>query len=186
MQIETTELPEVLLLTPRRFEDQRGSFSETFNARAFAALTGVQADFVQDNQSVSMPGVLRGLHYQIEQAQGKLVRVMSGAIHDVAVDLRRASPRFGHWVARRLDAERGQQLWVPAGFAHGFLALADGAVVMYKTTDYYAPEHERCIRWDDGQLAIDWPLHELAASPAPLLSDKDARGSELATAEVYP
>ena len=180
MQAQATQIAEVLLLTPRVFEDARGFFMETWQRRAFADL-GIDHDFVQDNHSCSARGTLRGLHYQIRQPQGKLVRVSAGEIFDVAVDLRRSSPTFGQWAAARLSAHNRHQLWVPPGFAHGFLALTD-AEVQYKCTDYYAPEHERTLLWDDPRIAVDWPL-PIAGSP--LLSPKDAAGSRLAEAECY-
>jgi len=155
MQAISTKLPGVLILEPKVFGDERGFFFESFNARAFAEATGLQCEFVQDNHSRSQRGVLRGLHYQVQQAQGKLVRVSAGEVFDVAVDLRRSSPTFGKWVGTLLSAENKRQLWVPAGFAHGFVVLSEFAEFLYKTTDYYAPEHERCIRWDDPSLAID-------------------------------
>lgn len=176
-----TALSEVLLLEPRVFGDERGFFYESFNARAFAEVTGVQREFVQDNHSRSQRGVLRGLHYQIEQPQGKLVRVTAGEVLDIAVDIRRSSPTFGKWVGVRLSADNKQQLWVPEGFAHGFVVLSEYAEFLYKTTDYYAPAHERCIRWDDPELAIDWQLNE-----APQLSAKDQAGSSLREAELFP
>lgn len=179
-----TELPEVLILEPRVFGDARGFFMESFNARAFAEATGVALPFVQDNHSRSAHGVLRGLHYQIAQPQGKLVRVASGRVFDVAVDMRRSSPRFGRWVGVELSADNHRQLWVPPGFAHGFLVLSDGCDFLYKTTDYYAPQHERCLRWDDPQLGIRWPLHELRG--APTLSAKDAAGAGWGEAACYP
>jgi len=181
MNVIATDLPEVLILEPRVFGDARGFFYESWNRRAFLDATGVDADFVQDNHSRSARGVLRGLHYQIRQPQGKLVRVIAGEVYDVAVDVRRASAHFGRWTACRLSAENHRMLWVPPGFAHGFLVLSDSAEFLYKTTDYYAPEHERCIRWDDPQLAIPWPLEG-----APALSAKDQAGAALADAEVYP
>ncbi|MCZ4324377.1 dTDP-4-dehydrorhamnose 3,5-epimerase [Pseudomonas anguilliseptica] len=181
MQAIKTELPGVLILEPKVFGDQRGFFFESFNARAFAEATGLQCEFVQDNHSRSQLGVLRGLHYQVQQAQGKLVRVTAGEVYDVAVDLRRSSPTFGHWVGVHLSAENKRQLWVPAGFAHGFVVLSEFAEFLYKTTDYYAPEHERCIRWDDPTLAIEWPL-----DGAPQLSPKDQSGLSFAEAQVFP
>lgn len=181
MQAINTELPGVLILEPRVFGDERGFFFESFNARAFAEATGLQCEFVQDNHSRSQRGVLRGLHYQVQQAQGKLVRVSVGEVFDVAVDLRRSSPTFGKWVGTLLSAENKRQLWVPAGFAHGFVVLSEFAEFLYKTTDYYAPEHERCIRWDDPSLAIDWPL-----DGAPQLSAKDQAGLSFADAQVFP
>lgn len=182
MNIIATDLPEVLIIEPQVFGDERGFFYESFNARRFAELTGVQRNFVQDNHSRSARGVLRGLHYQLQQAQGKLVRVSAGEVFDVAVDVRRHSAHFGKWVGVHLSAENKRQLWVPEGFAHGFLVLSEYAEFLYKTTDYYAPAHERSIRWDDPQLAIDWPLDGLT----PVLSAKDQQGSPLADAEVFP
>ena len=181
MRVTETALPEVKLIAPRRFEDDRGYFAETWNARAFAE-AGIAATFVQDNHSRSARGVLRGLHYQIEQAQGKLVRVAAGRAFDVAVDLRRSSPRFGQWVGVELSAEAMNMLWVPPGFAHGFLSLEDGTDLLYKCTEYYAPAHERTLRWSDPALGIDWPLDGLE----PLLSGKDEAGVPLAEADVYP
>lgn len=181
MQAISTKLPGVLILEPRVFGDERGFFFESFNARAFAEATGLQCEFVQDNHSRSQRGVLRGLHYQVQQAQGKLVRVSAGEVFDVAVDLRRSSPTFGKWVGTLLSAENKRQLWVPAGFAHGFVVLSEFAEFLYKTTDYYAPEHERCIRWDDPSLAIDWPLDGV-----PQLSAKDQAGLSFAEAQVFP
>lgn len=181
MNIIATALPEVLVIEPQVFGDERGFFYESFNAKRFAELTGVQRDFVQDNHSRSARGVLRGLHYQLQQAQGKLVRVTAGEVYDVAVDVRRSSPTFGQWVGMRLSAQNKRQLWVPEGFAHGFLVLSDYAEFLYKTTDYYAPAHERSIRWDDPQLAIDWPLDGLT----PVLSAKDQQASAFSEAEVF-
>ncbi len=181
MRVIATELPDVQIIEPRVFGDDRGFFYESFNARQFADLTGVDCTFVQDNHSRSARGVLRGLHYQVQQAQGKLVRVSAGEVFDVAVDIRRNSPTFGRWVGTLLSAENKRQLWIPEGFAHGFLVLSEFAEFLYKTTDYYAPQHERCIRWDDPQLAIDWPL-----TTAPLLSGKDQAGTTLAAAELFP
>ena len=176
-----TGLPGLLLLEPKVFGDSRGFFFESFNAREFARQTGVDLDFVQDNHSKSAAGVLRGLHYQICQPQGKLVRVSAGAVFDVAVDLRRTSPTFGRWYGTTLSADNHRQLWIPPGFGHGFVVISDSAEFLYKTTAYYAPEHERCIRWDDPDLGIDWPL----AGP-PALSVRDAEGVAFALAEVYP
>jgi len=181
MQVVTTALPDVLILEPKVFGDERGFFFESFNARQFAEATGLHPEFVQDNHSRSAKGVLRGLHYQVQQAQGKLVRVTAGEVFDVAVDLRRSSPTFGQWVGVHLSAENKRQVWVPEGFAHGFVVLSEFAEFLYKTTDYYAPEHERCIRWDDPTLAIDWPLTE-----APLLSAKDQTGLSFQDAAVFP
>lgn len=180
MQVEVTPLADLLLITPRVFGDARGFFYESFNQRAFAEATGVTAAFVQDNHSRSAQHVLRGLHYQIRQAQGKLVRVTQGAVFDVAVDLRRASPSFGQWYGVNLSADNKQMLWIPPGFAHGFLVLSDSAEVQYKATDYYAPDHERSLRWDDPAIAIGWPL-----SAMPLLSAKDEQGLMMAQAELF-
>ncbi len=182
MQVQPLAIPEVLLLTPRVFGDERGFFFESFNARAFREATGLSLDFVQDNHSRSVRHVLRGLHYQVEQAQGKLVRVVQGEVFDVAVDIRRSSPTFGQWVGARLSAENKQQLWVPPGFAHGFLTLSESAEFLYKTTDYYAPAHERCIAWNDPEIAVDWPLE----GSTPQVSAKDAQGLSLASAELFP
>ena len=182
MKVIATALPEVLILEPQVFGDERGFFYESFNARRFAEATGVNREFVQDNHSRSARGVLRGLHYQLQQAQGKLVRVSAGEVYDVAVDVRRSSPNFGKWVGVHLSAENKRQLWVPEGFVHGFLVLSEYAEFLYKTTDYYAPAHERCIRWDDPQLAIDWPLDGLS----PQLSAKDQQGLSLTDAETFP
>jgi len=180
MNIIQTEIPEVLILEPKVFGDERGFFYESFNARRFAEATGCDVDFVQDNHSRSIKGVLRGLHYQIQQPQGKLVRVAVGEVWDVAVDIRKGSPTFGKWVGVSLSATNHRQLWVPAGFAHGFVVVSDVAEFLYKTTDYYAPEHERCIRWNDPTLAIPWPLED-----EPSLSAKDKQGLELAQAELF-
>tara|TARA_Y100001951_G_scaffold101200_1_gene105723 strand:- start:7436 stop:7984 length:549 start_codon:yes stop_codon:yes gene_type:complete len=181
VKVIETALPEVLILEPQVFGDERGFFFESFNAKRFAEATGLQRDFVQDNHSRSARGVLRGLHYQLQQAQGKLVRVSAGEVYDVAVDVRRSSANFGKWVGVHLSAENKRQLWVPEGFAHGFLVLSDYAEFLYKTTDYYAPAHERCIYWDDAQLAIDWPLDGLT----PQLSLKDQQGVSLSEAETF-
>jgi dTDP-4-dehydrorhamnose 3,5-epimerase len=181
MQVVTTALPDILILEPKVFGDERGFFFESFNARQFAEATGLHREFVQDNHSRSAKGVLRGLHYQVQQAQGKLVRVTAGEVFDVAVDLRRNSPTFGQWVGVHLSAENKRQLWVPEGFAHGFVVLSEFAEFLYKTTDYYAPEHERSIRWDDPTLAIDWQLTE-----APQLSAKDQAGLNFKDAPVFP
>ncbi|WP_137718582.1 dTDP-4-dehydrorhamnose 3,5-epimerase [Methylobacillus flagellatus] len=180
MQVEETPLADLLLITPRVFGDARGFFYESFNQRAFAEATGVTAAFVQDNHSRSAQHVLRGLHYQVRQAQGKLVRVTQGVVFDVAVDLRRASVSFGQWYGVNLSSENKQMLWIPPGFAHGFLVLSDSAEVQYKTTDYYAPDHERSLRWDDPAIGIDWPL-----SAMPLLSAKDEQGMLMAQAELF-
>jgi dTDP-4-dehydrorhamnose 3,5-epimerase len=180
VKVTPTAVPDVLVLEPKVFSDQRGFFLESWNERAFAA-AGICARFVQDNHSRSGRNVLRGLHYQIRQAQGKLVRAIAGEIYDVAVDVRRASPTFGRWVGERLSADNRRMLWVPPGFAHGFLVVSEVAEVLYKATDYYAPEHERTIAWNDPDLAISWPL----AGP-PVLSAKDAAGTRFRDAEVYP
>lgn len=180
VQVVTTSLPDVLVLEPRVFGDERGFFMESFNACVFAELTGLQREFVQDNHSRSQKNVLRGLHYQIQHPQGKLVRVVSGAVFDVVVDLRRASPTFGHWEGFTLSAENKRQLWVPEGFAHGFLVQTESAEFLYKTTDYYHPLHERSLLWNDAALGINWPL-----DGEPLLSTKDAAGKTLHEAEVF-
>ena len=177
MNVTPTAIPDVLLLTPKVFGDSRGFFFESFNERVFEAAIGGPAHFVQDNHSRSGRGVLRGLHYQLEQPQGKLVRVVAGAVFDVAVDIRRDSPTFGRWVAAELTADNHHQLWIPPGLAHGFLVLSDSAEFLYKTTDYYAPAHERCILWNDPVLDIRWPLEG-----QPILSTKDAAGVSLTTA----
>lgn len=181
MNFIPTSIPDVLLIEPRLFGDERGFFMETYRADLFAS-TGIPTTFVQDNHSGSRQGILRGLHYQIRQAQGKLVRVVAGEIFDVAVDLRRSSPTFGHWVGNVLSAQNRLQMWVPPGFAHGFLVLSEWAEVLYKATDYYAPEWERSLLWSDPQLAIRWPLPE---GQLPLLSAKDAAGVPFAQAELY-
>jgi dTDP-4-dehydrorhamnose 3,5-epimerase len=180
MNVVTTPLAGLLVLEPRVFGDDRGYFFESFNARRFAELTGVTLPFVQDNHSRSAKGVLRGLHYQIQQAQGKLVRVTEGAVFDVAVDLRQSSPTFGQWFGTELSAENKRQLWIPAGFAHGFVVTSDFASFLYKTTDYWAPEHERAVRWNDPAIGIDWPL-----DGEPQLSGKDLAAALLADAEVF-
>ncbi|WP_248732422.1 dTDP-4-dehydrorhamnose 3,5-epimerase [Pseudomonas sp. MWU13-2517] len=181
MNVIATELPGVLIIEPKIFGDERGFFYESFNAREFARASGLQLQFVQDNHSRSQKGVLRGLHYQLEHAQGKLVRVIAGEVLDVAVDIRRSSPHFGKWTSVRLSAENNRQLWVPPGFAHGFVVLSDHAEFLYKTTDYYTPSAERCIRWDDADLNIDWQL-----SASPTLSAKDQNGKSLKEADLFP
>lgn len=181
MHIVRTAISDVVLIKPSIFGDSRGFFFESFNQRAFNKATGTDHHFVQDNHSRSAKGVLRGLHYQIQQPQGKLVRVVRGAVLDVAVDLRRTSPTFGQWVGEELSEDNHHQLWVPPGFGHGFVVLSDVAEFLYKTTDYYAPVHERCIVWNDPTLAIDWKL----AQP-PVLSTKDAQGRMLSEAELFP
>jgi dTDP-4-dehydrorhamnose 3,5-epimerase len=182
MQATSTTLPEVLILEPKVFGDERGFFFESFNARTFREVTGVTSQFVQDNHSRSIQQVLRGLHYQLEHPQGKLVRVVAGEVFDVAVDIRRSSPRFGRWVGVALSAQNKRQLWIPPGFAHGFLVVSDSAEFLYKTTDYWYPEDERSIRWDDTQIGIEWP----AVGGLPVVSKKDAGASSLADAAVFP
>ncbi|WP_294766025.1 dTDP-4-dehydrorhamnose 3,5-epimerase [uncultured Rhodoferax sp.] len=172
MQVTRTAIADVLLIQPKVFGDARGFFFESFNEKAFREATGVTLPFVQDNHSKSAHGVLRGLHYQTQQAQGKLVRVVAGEVFDVAVDIRRNSPTYGKWVGEILSADNKRQLWVPPGLAHGFLVLSESAEFLYKTTDYYAPAFERCIAWDDPDLAIAWPPLDIP----PLLSAKDAAG----------
>lgn len=184
MKVERTAIPEVLVLEPRVFCDSRGFFYENYNRRTFAQATGLNVDFVQDNHSRSSQYVLRGLHYQLRQPQGKLVRVTAGEIWDVVVDLRRSSSSFGRWAGMKLDAASARMLWVPPGFAHGFLVLSEHAEVQYKATDYYAPEHERTLLWNDPALAIAWPLEAIPAAQ-PTISDKDRRGTPLAAAETY-
>jgi dTDP-4-dehydrorhamnose 3,5-epimerase len=184
MKVTATDIPDVLLLEPKVFGDARGFFLESFNRKVFREATGIDPDFVQDNHSRSARGVLRGLHYQVQQPQGKLVRVVRGAIFDVAVDVRRSSPTFGRCVAEVLSEDNQRQLWIPAGFAHGFLVLTEFADFLYKATDYYAPEHERCIAWNDPTLAIPWPLAD-AGVAEPLVSAKDRAGSPLAGADLF-
>ena len=181
MNVIRTAIPEVVIIEPKVFGDARGFFFESFNQKAFNEATGTNHPFVQDNHSRSAQGVLRGLHYQIQQPQGKLVRVVRGAVIDVAVDIRKSSPTFGQWVAEELSEDNHRQLWVPPGFAHGFVVLSEMAEFLYKTTDYYAPAHERCIAWNDPTLAIDWKLD----GRQPLLSAKDAQGPPLAQAELF-
>lgn len=180
MTVTPTNLPEVLLIDPKVFGDARGFFFESFNQRALAEKAGIAGGFVQDNHSRSARNVLRGLHYQIRQPQGKLVRVVAGEVFDVAVDLRRSSPNFGKWAGFTLSAENKRMAWIPAGFAHGFVVLSEYAEFLYKTTDYWAPEYERCIRWDDPDIGIAWPL-----AGEPLLSAKDQAGMALGQAEVF-
>lgn len=180
MRVIATAVPEVLILEPRVFGDARGFFFESYNRRTFREATGIDVEFVQDNHSLSARNVLRGLHYQIRQAQGKLVRVIAGEVYDVAVDIRRSSPSFGRWAAFTLSAESRQMAWIPAGFAHGFLVTSESAEVLYKSTDFYAPQHERTIVWDDPDLALPWPL-----AGAPLLADKDRRGASFRDAELF-
>ena len=180
MKAIQTSIPDLLIIEPKVFGDERGFFFESFNRRKFAELTGRDADFVQDNHSRSAKNVLRGLHYQIQHPQGKLVRVVQGAVLDVAVDIRRSSPTFGQHVTAELSAENKRMFWIPEGFAHGFVVLSNTAEFLYKTTDYWHPEHERCIRWDDPALAIDWRL-----PTSPSLSGKDAQGKAFAEAELF-
>lgn len=180
MKIVQTDIPDVLVIEPHVFGDDRGFFYESYNERAFLEKIGIKDHFVQDNHSRSAKNVLRGLHYQIQQPQGKLVRVVVGAVFDVAVDLRKSSKTFGQSVGIHLSAENKQQLWIPAGFGHGFVVLSDYAEFLYKTTDYYAPQHERCIQWNDPDLAIAWPIQD-----EPVLSVKDRAGKLLREAEVF-
>lgn len=180
MQAIQTEIPDVFIIEPKVFGDERGFFFESFNARRFAELTGANPQFVQDNHSRSVKGVLRGLHYQIRQPQGKLVRVVSGEVWDVAVDIRRSSPTFGKWVGVTLSAENKRQLWIPEGFAHGFVVVSEAAEFLYKTTDYWAPEYERSIIWNDPTLNLPWPL-----DGEPSLSAKDRQGALLEQAETF-
>ena len=174
-----TAIPDVLILEPKVFGDSRGFFFESFNAKDFANVTGLDVNFVQDNHSKSAKGVLRGLHYQLQQAQGKLVRVTQGAVFDVAVDIRKSSPTFGKWVGCELSDTNHRQFWVPAGFAHGFVVISESADFLYKTTDYYAPAHEKCIAWNDPSIGIQWP-----EGITPLLSTKDQQGVSLKEAEA--
>jgi dTDP-4-dehydrorhamnose 3,5-epimerase len=180
MQIKTTDIPDVLILEPKVFGDDRGFFYESFNARRLKELTGIDRHFVQDNHSKSAKNVLRGLHYQIQQPQAKLVRVVAGEVFDVIVDIRKSSPTFGRWLGMQLSAENKRQLWIPEGFAHGFLVTSESAEFLYKTTDYYAPEHERCILWNDPAIGIEWPTDSI-----PTLSVKDKNGCKLAAAAVF-
>lgn len=184
MKVLATELPEVLILEPQVFVDDRGSFSEIYNRRAFAKVIGSDPQFVQDNHSRSVQGVLRGLHYQVRQTQGKLIQVIHGTVYSVGVDIRRSSPRYGRWTGAELSAQARRQLWMPPGFAHGFLVLSEQAEVLYKATDFYDPDAERCIRWDDPDLAIRWPAIRQGGSPR--LSEKDALGRRLRDAETLP
>lgn len=180
MNIIQTQIPDVLIFEPKVFGDERGFFYESFNASAFQQATGLNVNFVQDNHSKSAKNVLRGLHYQIEQAQGKLVRVTQGEVFDVAVDMRASSATFGQWVGAHLSAENKRQMWVPPGFAHGFLVLSDFAEFLYKTTDFYAPQHECCLKWDDPSIGIKWPSQGM-----PLLSAKDQLGLSLQDAKKF-
>ncbi|MFJ3053734.1 dTDP-4-dehydrorhamnose 3,5-epimerase [Pseudomonas nitroreducens] len=180
MKATPMAIPDVVLFEPRVFGDERGFFFESFNQKVFDEVVGRPVTFVQDNHSRSIKGVLRGLHYQVQQPQGKLVRVVQGEVFDVAVDIRRGSPTFGQWVGAHLSAENKHQLWVPEGFAHGFVVLSETAEFLYKTTDYYAPAHERCIAWNDPQIGIEWPF-----AGDPQLSTKDQLGKQLIEADVF-
>ena len=180
MRVIPTAIPDVLIIEPKVFGDARGFFFESFNQRAFNEATGLNVQFVQDNHSRSAKGVLRGLHYQIEHAQGKLVRVVQGAVFDVAVDIRKSSPTFGKWVGIELTAENFRQMWIPAGFAHGFLVLSETADFLYKTTDYYMPDYERSILWKDANIGIEWPMRE-----NPLISEKDKVACQFKEAECF-
>jgi dTDP-4-dehydrorhamnose 3,5-epimerase len=180
VKVLPTAIPEVLLLEPTVFSDPRGFFFESYNQRTFREATGLDVDFVQDNKSFSVRNVLRGLHYQVRQAQGKLISVAAGDIFDVAVDLRRGSPTFGKWVSADLSGANHRMIWIPPGFAHGYLVTSEHALIHYKVTDYYAPEHERTLLWNDPELAIAWPLEA-----EPILSDKDRRGARLGSAELF-
>ncbi|MEJ8854754.1 dTDP-4-dehydrorhamnose 3,5-epimerase [Variovorax robiniae] len=181
MKATPTAIPEVIVIEPKVFGDERGFFYESFNQKAFDEAVGQHVEFVQDNHSRSAKGVLRGLHYQIQQPQGKLVRCVRGAVFDVAVDIRKSSPTFGKWVGVELSEANHKQLWVPVGFAHGFLVLSESAEFLYKTTDFYAPAYERCIAWDDAEVGVEWPDIQLA----PVLSSKDAQGVSLEASERF-
>jgi len=180
MRVTPTTIPDVLLIEPTVFEDDRGFFYESYNEREWQRQTGIKPKFVQDNHSGSAKNVLRGIHYQIKQPQGKLVRVVVGEVYDLAVDLRRGSPTFGQWIGHRLSAENKKSLWLPEGFGHGFLVLSDVAEFLYRTTDFYVPQHERCIIWNDPDLNIQWPI-----SGKPVLSEKDSQGIRFSEAEMY-
>lgn len=181
MKVIPTTIPDVLIFEPKVFGDERGFFMESFNQKVFDEAVGRHVEFVQDNHSRSSKGVLRGLHYQIQQPQGKLVRVTNGAVFDVAVDIRKSSPTFGQWAGVELSAQNQRQLWVPEGFAHGFLVLSESADFLYKTTDYYQPAHERSIVWNDARIGIQWPV----GAGDPTLSEKDRQGKELAAADLF-
>jgi dTDP-4-dehydrorhamnose 3,5-epimerase len=181
MKVINTKIPDVKIIEPTVYADERGYFFESFNKKDFCDAIGREINFVQDNHSHSLKGVLRGLHYQIKQAQGKLVRVTCGKVYDVAVDIRESSPTFGKWVGQELSTENHRQLWIPEGFAHGFLVLSDSADFMYKTTDYYSPVFERCISWEDQTISIKWPFDD-----APILSDKDKNGVLIENADLFP
>ncbi|QDG71776.1 dTDP-4-dehydrorhamnose 3,5-epimerase [Janthinobacterium tructae] len=180
MKIQATAIPDVLIIEPMVFSDERGFFYESYNQKRFTELTGISRTFVQDNHSKSTKGVLRGLHYQIQHSQGKLVHCTAGTVFDVSVDLRKSSPSFGQWVGVELSAANKRHVWIPEGFAHGYLVTSDSAEFLYKTADYWTPEFERCILWNDPQIGIDWPL-----DGEPLLSNKDRLGSLLANADVF-
>ncbi len=180
MKVIPTKIPDVLVIEPKVFGDERGFFFESFNQEAWQEKTGLTSSFVQSNHSRSVHGVLRGLHYQIKQPQGKLVRVVVGEVYDVAVDLRKSSPTYGQWVGEHLSADNKKCFWVPEGFGHGFVVLSEAAEFLYKTTDYYAPEHERCIIWNDPDIGVDWPLEQ-----QPVLSEKDSKGRLLKDADLY-
>lgn len=182
MKVTHTALPGVLILEPRVFGDERGFFMESWNARTFCEATGVEISFVQDNHSRSARGVLRGIHYQVVKPQGKLIRAVAGSVLDVTVDLRRSSPTFRQWVAVQISAENRRQVWIPPGFGHGFLVQSEVAEIVYKATEYWHPEHDRCIRWNDAELGIDWRL----GATTPLLSAKDAQAPSLRDGEIYP
>jgi dTDP-4-dehydrorhamnose 3,5-epimerase len=180
MKAIKTNIPEVIIFEPKVFGDERGFFFESFNQKAFLEAAGLDLHFVQDNHSKSAKNVLRGLHYQIEQSQGKLVRVIQGEVFDVAVDMRASSPTFGQWVGTHLSAENKLQMWIPPGFAHGFLVLSDTAEFLYKTTDFYAPQHECCVKWDDPSIGVEWPLQGI-----PILSAKDNQGLSLQAVQKF-
>ncbi len=180
MKVTATAIPDVLLIEPTVFGDERGFFYESYNEKVWKEETGLSTRFVQDNHSRSVKGVLRGIHYQIKQSQGKLVRVVVGEVFDVAVDLRKSSPTFGQWVGEILSAENKRSLWVPEGFGHGFLVTSEAAEFLYRTTDFYAPEYERCIKWNDPELAVEWPVDGV-----PQLSGKDEQGASFKEAEMY-
>ena len=184
MKVTPTAISDVLVIEPKVFGDARGFFFESFNQKAFNEATGLNVNFVQDNHSRSAKGVLRGLHYQLQQPQGKLVRVVRGAVFDVAVDIRKGSPTFGQWAGIELSENNHKQFWVPAGFAHGFVVLSESADFLYKTTDYYAPQHERCLAWDDPDIGIAWPA--IPGGSEPRLSAKDAQGLRFYNAELFP
>lgn len=181
MNVIKARIPDVIIFEPKVFGDERGFFFESYNQKAFFEATNLDVNFVQDNHSKSARNVLRGMHYQIEQAQGKLVRVTQGEVFDVAVDLRASSPTFGQWEGTTLSAENKRQMWIPPGFAHGFLVLSDTAEFLYKTTDFYAPQHECCLKWDDPEVGIEWPLQGM-----PILSAKDSQGLSLQAARKFP